>query len=62
MDTSAVGLCAQCRHSKTVTTARGSVFYRCARAETDPRFTRYPRLPVVGCAGFDAVTEPAQND
>jgi hypothetical protein len=33
--------------------ARGSQFRRCMRAETDERFARYPRLPVVECAGFE---------
>jgi hypothetical protein len=49
----AVGLCATCAHARTTTTARGSTFYRCARAESDARFVRYPRLPVVRCGGFE---------
>jgi hypothetical protein len=32
---------------------RGSRFWRCTRAETDARFVRYPRLPVVRCAGYE---------
>lgn len=51
----AVGLCAGCRHARVQTTARGSRFWRCARAETDPRFARYPRLPVRACEGFEAI-------
>src|SRR5262249_17148573 len=43
----AIGLCASCRHVRRVETERGSVFYRCARAATDPRFRKYPPLPVV---------------
>lgn len=34
---------------------RGSVFYRCALADTDPRFPKYPRLPVLRCDGFKPV-------
>ena len=33
----AVGLCATCRWVRIVTTRRGSVFYRCLRADDDPR-------------------------
>ncbi|HYT72444.1 MAG TPA: YciI family protein [Gemmatimonadales bacterium] len=32
---------------------RGSTFFRCSRAETDPRFVRYPPLPVRTCAGYE---------
>ncbi|HEY6060719.1 MAG TPA: hypothetical protein VIV10_09040 [Gemmatimonadales bacterium] len=40
-----------------MTNRRGSTFYRCALAETDPRFVRYPPLPVVNCPGYEKVTE-----
>jgi hypothetical protein len=39
---------------RRVETERGSVFYRCARAATDPRFRKYPPLPVVRCEGYEA--------
>ncbi|HEY6110055.1 MAG TPA: hypothetical protein VIV56_14245 [Gemmatimonadales bacterium] len=52
-----VGLCRTCRWMLAVTNRRGSTFYRCARAETDPRFVRYPPLPVVSCPGYEKVTE-----
>jgi hypothetical protein len=48
-----VGLCARCRHARRVPTPR-SVFWLCQRAATDPRFERYPRLPVQSCPGFEA--------
>jgi hypothetical protein len=48
------GLCATCRHAQSVRTRRGSVFWRCARAEDDPAYARYPRLPVLACAGHEA--------
>jgi hypothetical protein len=47
------GLCATCRHSRVVTSGRGSVFRLCERSRTDPRFPRYPRLPVVHCDGYE---------
>jgi hypothetical protein len=49
-----VGLCARCRWARVQTTARGSRFWRCLRADDDPRFARYPRLPVTACSGFEA--------
>ena len=53
-----VGLCARCAYAARQQTARGSVFWRCRRAETDARFARYPRLPVVACPGFEDATDP----
>jgi len=52
-DARAVGLCADCRHARPQETRRGSVFWRCRLAETDPRFVRYPRLPVTACSGHE---------
>ena len=46
------GLCDACVHSKRVGSARGSVFRLCLLHETDPRFAKYPRLPVLSCAGY----------
>jgi len=54
MTNPAVGLCATCRWMRTVTNRRGSVFYRCGRADDDPRFVRYPPLPVLTCPGYEA--------
>lgn len=47
-----VGLCERCRHVHVVENRRGSRFYRCTLADTDPRFPKYPRLPVLRCDGF----------
>lgn len=52
-DALSVGLCLTCRWMRTVTNRRGSKFFRCLRAETDPRFVRYPALPVLHCDGFE---------
>jgi len=35
-----------------VVNRRGSVFYMCSRAKTDPRFRKYPPLPVLACPGW----------
>jgi hypothetical protein len=45
------GLCATCVHRELKASAR-SVFLRCQLADTDPRFLRYPPLPVFACPGW----------
>jgi hypothetical protein len=47
------GLCATCAHAKTIASARGSTFTLCERAEDDPRYRKYPALPVFTCDGFE---------
>jgi hypothetical protein len=47
------GLCARCAYARTVENARGSIFILCGRSFIDPRFQKYPRLPVLRCDGFD---------
>ena len=49
------GLCATCGHVETIRSDRGSVFLRCKLSGTDPRFPKYPTLPVVECSGWDSV-------
>ena len=46
------GLCASCVHAQIVTSNRQSQFYLCRLSAVDARFPKYPRLPVVSCAGF----------
>jgi hypothetical protein len=45
------GLCATCVHRELKASAR-SVFLRCQLADVDPRFPRYPSLPVRSCPGW----------
>jgi hypothetical protein len=47
------GLCGGCRHGRAIRSDRGSVFWLCRRSATDPRFPRYPSLPVLTCSGFE---------
>jgi hypothetical protein len=47
------GLCDSCRHQKLIRTTRGSTFSMCERSKTDERYPKYPRLPVVECAGWE---------
>ena len=47
------GLCGRCAWARNVESARGSTFLRCGRHDDDERFAKYPRLPVLQCAGFE---------
>lgn len=47
------GLCSVCRHHRLTGNRRGSRFYLCELSTTDPRFSRYPPLPVLRCEGFE---------
>jgi hypothetical protein len=47
-----VGLCLACEHAQVVTSSKGSTFYLCRLSEVDPRFRRYPVLPVTACPGY----------
>lgn len=46
-------LCPECAHVKIVRSEKGSTFLLCRRAQSDPRFPKYPPQPVVACAGFE---------
>lgn len=35
---------------------RGSTFYLCERFATDANFPKYPRLPVLQCAGYQRLS------
>lgn len=45
------GLCERCAHVQIVTGHR-STFYLCRLSFSDPRFPRYPPIPVLECPGF----------
>ena len=47
------GLCADCVHSQRVESSRGSTFLLCELSRSDTRFARYPRLPMLSCAGYE---------
>ena len=52
-----VGLCSVCVHSRRVESGKGSVFWICELSRTNPRFRKYPPLPVVRCPGFERETK-----
>ena len=49
------GLCAGCAHVKLITSSRGATFFMCRLSASDPRFPRYPPLPVIACEGYRPV-------
>jgi len=54
----AFGLCGDCQHARLIESAKGSRFLLCRLSESDARFPKYPRLPVLRCAGYHP--EPAK--
>lgn len=47
------GLCGHCLHVHVVASRRGSRFYLCERSKMEAVYPRYPRLPVLGCRGYE---------
>ena len=47
------GLCDACAWQRLVRTGRGSLFTMCLRHRDDPRFAKYPPVPVARCPGFE---------
>jgi hypothetical protein len=54
------GLCDTCAWRRDVVTTR-SRFVLCARGIDDPAFAKYPRLPVIACAGYTPVPPDRQR-
>ncbi len=51
-DSLSAGLCTDCLHSRRIESAHGSLFILCNLSLTDPRFPKYPSLPVLSCDGY----------
>jgi hypothetical protein len=51
------GLCETCARCRKIPSPSGSLFFLCRLSETDPRYPRYPPLPVVRCEGYSRVAE-----
>jgi hypothetical protein len=47
------GLCEDCTQARRIESDRGSVFFLCQLSLIDSRFKKYPRLPVLSCAGYE---------
>ena len=52
------GLCGGCRHSRLVSSAKGTAYLLCERSFSDPQFSKYPPIPVIQCAGFEQKAGP----
>jgi hypothetical protein len=52
------GLCADCVHARRIESNRGSVFIQCELSVSDPRYLKYPRLPVFSCDGYKKKEKP----
>jgi hypothetical protein len=50
------GLCGHCLHARVIASEKGSQFLLCRLSERDPNFPKYPRLPVLSCAGHQPKT------
>ena len=53
-----VGLCARCMHARRVEAPR-ALYWMCRRSLTDPRYDKYPRLPMRVCDGFEPGSDEA---
>lgn len=49
-----MGLCEQCRHHRMVRSERQEVYLLCEYSRLDPRFEKYPRLPVLNCSAHSS--------
>jgi len=47
-----VSLCESCSFAKKIISGKGSQFLLCGKSQTDQRFPKYPRQPVMRCHGF----------
>ena len=48
-----VGQCRDCLHHRVTGNRKGSLFYLCGRSKGEPRFRKYPPLPVLDCEGYE---------
>ena len=53
-----VGLCYGCRYARVVTARADNRYWRCERAVVDPRFPKYPCLPMLACDGYEPAPQP----
>lgn len=56
------GLCGSCRNARVLENRAGSRFWLCGLAREDPRFPRYPTLPVLECPGYSPGTGADADD
>ncbi len=56
------GLCETCRFHTIVATKRGREFHLCELSKSDSSYPKYPRLPVLHCAGYTPADETKKKD
>lgn len=61
-DKDRLGLCADCKFAERITSSKGSAFLLCGLSKIDPRFPKYPRLPVLACSGYQRNSEYAKSE
>jgi hypothetical protein len=54
-------LCSDCRNARKIISDRGSIFVMCQLSAVDPTFPKYPRLPILSCAGYARNAEPPRG-
>jgi len=54
---SQIGLCSDCQHARVIEHPRGGKpYYRCALANDDPNFDKFPAVPVLLCRGYRRIS------
>ncbi len=56
-----IGLCEQCIHHSSVTSAREKEFHLCNKSKIDKTFPKYPKLPVVKCKGYTSTNNTNEH-
>jgi hypothetical protein len=56
------GLCGSCVFAERTGNKRGSEFILCGLSRTDPSYPKYPRLPVLACAGYRREPDKSATD
>lgn len=51
------GLCELCVNRRIIRNRVGSNFHLCSLSKKDPRYPKYPALPVLSCEGYDVGSE-----
>jgi len=48
-------------HARRIVSDRESIFLLCQLSFADPRFAKYPRLPVLTCIGYERRVPSGQS-
>ena len=56
-----LGLCATCRFGRVFRSGKGVTYVSCERSKIDPRYPRFPTVPVLECAGFEEACEDSER-